>query len=331
MYWSAVFTASAIFVYSLMSVYVSLEFDIYTESASSIPYQEEEVKNDRGSAISIALVGDIMMDRGIRSVVNIHGAGDYSYTTKYLDFLDQYDTVFGNLEGPISDRGHDLGGLYSFRMDPSALTALLDSNFSFLSVANNHAGDWGGEAFEDTVDRLRTAGIGTVGGGMSFDDATEVKVFEADGHSIGFLGFSDFGPEWLEAGDDSAGVLLAGSDYHDSAIERASKEVDTLIVSYHFGEEYIPEPNERQRYLARKAIDLGADIVAGHHPHVIQPVEEYNGGIIAYSLGNFIFDQYFSDETMEGLVLVIRIENGELRYEELYVDITEHFQPRLRE
>ncbi len=288
------------------------------------------MKKERSSSISIALVGDIMMDRGVRSMTDIHGGGDYGFITRYLDFLNEYDIVFGNLEGPLSDKGQDLGGKYSFRMDPSALNALLDVNFSALSVANNHAGDWGKEAFHDTVLRLREAGIAVVGGGEDIVDAQRTSVIDIDGHTVGFVGFNDVGAHWMEAGADTPGILMAISDYHDDVIKKARREVDTLIVSYHFGDEYMPEPNERQRALATRAVDLGADIIAGHHPHVIQPVEILSGSVIAYSLGNFIFDQYFSKETMEGSVLVVTIENGEISFEEMIVELTDRFQPRLR-
>ncbi len=331
LHWFVFLFTSSVFLYFISFSYISSAPHFKIENGP-IEYRRVlsfQKSHEKEAKISMAFVGDIMMDRGVRSVVHIHGGGDYRYITRNLDFLNDFDIVFGNLEGPLSDEGSDLGGLYSFRMEPSALEALLDANFSVLSIANNHAGDWGREAFEDTLKRLRLAGVATVGGGFDLQDAREVSIMEVEGHKVGFVGFSDLGPEWLEAGFDTAGILIAGSPYHDSVIKGASREVDTLIVSYHFGEEYMKEPNDRQRYLATRAVDLGADIVVGHHPHVIQSVERYGGGIIAYSLGNFIFDQNFSEETMEGLILVVEVEGSEISFDTKKVKINRTFQPFL--
>ncbi|MEK7481019.1 MAG: CapA family protein, partial [Patescibacteria group bacterium] len=106
---------------------------------------------------------------------------------------------------------------------------------------------------------------------------------------------------------------IASVESVKKAVEEAKKIHDIVVVSFHFGEEYQKEPTERQRNLAHAAIDAGAKIVIGHHPHVIQPIEEYHGGVVAYSLGNFIFDQYFSQDTMEGMMLEIELAGTEIR------------------
>jgi poly-gamma-glutamate synthesis protein (capsule biosynthesis protein) len=101
-------------------------------------------------------------------------------------------------------------------------------------------------------------------------------------------------------------------------------------VSFHFGDEYQPLSNDRQKRIARAAVDAGADIVVGHHAHVAQEVEEYNNGVIAYSLGNFVFDQYFSEETMQGLKLDVEVtKKGILSYSTTTVYLSEHYQPSL--
>ncbi len=313
------------------SFFVILVVFLYLNFTSTFIRPDDTVSYEKEDPVSLemAFVGDIMMDRGVRNIADKHGG--YGYITKYLDFLKDFEIVFGNLEGPVSDKGMDVGGIYSFRMDPLVLDHLSDYNFSVLSVANNHAGDWGLDAFSDTLNRLDAYGISSVGGGFDLKDAKEVSVIKIEDFKVGFLGFTDIGPDWLEADDKNPGILLSRSDYHDVLIEKSAKEVDLLVVSYHFGKEYMKEPSERQRFLATKAIDLGADLVIGHHPHVIQPIEEYNNGVIVYSLGNFIFDQYFSKETMEGLVFTVLVKDGEMSYESKKVDLTDHFQPKLRE
>ena len=317
-----------IFTYAHSSPFSSEFHFSYQEHVVDSSLGEEVIKEEL-LPISIAFVGDVMLDRGIRSIVNIHGGGDYQYIGRYFNFLNDFDIVFGNLEGPLSDKGEDLGGMYSFRANPHALDLLSNLNFSVLSVANNHAGDWGVEAFVDTVLRLRSSGKKVVGGGMNRREAESVVVYEVKDKKIGFLGFSDVGPSWLEARESKPGILLANSKERDGIIKRASEEVDLLIVSFHFGEEYQKQPSERQRYLATKAIDSGARLVVGHHPHIIQPVEKYKRGLIAYSLGNFIFDQNFSSETMEGLLLKVTIIDDDISFETENFEITRHFQPRL--
>lgn len=280
--------------------------------------------------LSLMFVGDIMLDRGVKQLIEKHGGSDYLFPFEFVPFLKDPDIVFGNLEGPVSDVGYDIGNLYSFRMDPKALSALKEAGFDVLSVANNHIGDWGLSAFEDTLKRLRESGITAIGGGFNGQDARAVKIIEKNGIKIGFLGFSDVGPEWVAGKEDLPTILLANDPAFETIIKNAVAKVDYLIVSFHFGEEYKTESNERQRYLAHKAVDAGAKIVIGHHPHVIQELEKYKDGVIAYSLGNFVFDQAFSQETLTGGVLEIILDKeGILQINESKVLLNDYFQPVL--
>lgn len=117
----------------------------------------------------------------------------------------------------------------------------------------------------------------------------------------------------MRAEEAYSGIALASIESVKKAIAEAKKDHDMVVASFHFGDEYQKEPSTRQRALARVAIDAGAKIVIGHHPHVIQPIEEYHGGVIAYSLGNFVFDQPFSKDTMEGMMLELELEGTEIR------------------
>src|SRR3989344_4773074 len=245
-----------------------------------------------------------MLDRGVRKSVEVNGGGDFKFLFQNLNFPDN-DIVFGNLEGPASNRGSNQGSIYSFRMLPESLTALASTGFNVLSVANNHAGDWGRDAFVDTITGLEDLNILHPGGGLNRSEAIKPQIIEKNGVRFGFLAFSDVGPKWLSASDTEPGILLADDPRFSEIVSEASREVDVLIVSYHFGEEYQTTATDRQKTLAHQAIEAGAKIVGGQQPHVGQEVEEYNGGLIVYSLGNFIFDQSFSAETMEGLVLEV--------------------------
>lgn len=277
---------------------------------------EEDIKNIEKelSNVSFLFVGDMMFDRGVRDSVLNNATGDFSFLFKKTDFIKEVDVAFGNLEGPVSDVGKEVGNLYSFRMHPTVLSALKETGFDVLSVANNHIADWGRTAFEDTLFRLKNEDIVPV-------DA-DLNIIEKNGIKIGFLGFSDVGPPLPE--------ILLDKSFGDK-IKNASEKTDILVVSLHFGEEYQKIHNKRQEELAHLAIDNGAKIVIGHHPHVVQDIENYKDGVIAYSLGNFIFDQNFSEDTMKGLALEVAVfGNGEIKsVKNIPIKINNFFQPEL--
>jgi D-alanyl-D-alanine carboxypeptidase len=200
--------------------------------------------------VTLSFLGDIMLDRGVRASVNKNFSGDYSKLFDKMDVLEKSDIVFANLEGPASDQGKDLRNLYSFRMDPNAIPALKGANFSILSVANNHAGDWGPDAFSDTLSRLTENEILYTGGGYS-NEIEKPTIIEKYDMKIGFLGFSDVGPQNLKPTLEKQGILLANNPRIKEIISNASKEVDYLIVSFHFGDEYKTTNNKRQQTLAR--------------------------------------------------------------------------------
>jgi D-alanyl-D-alanine carboxypeptidase/poly-gamma-glutamate capsule biosynthesis protein CapA/YwtB (metallophosphatase superfamily) len=282
--------------------------------------------------VSLMFVGDIMLDRGVRASVEKNFKGDYSSLFANTYFLKASNISFGNLEGPASDLGYDLQNLYSFRMDPKVVDAVSKAGFSVLSLANNHAGDWGRRAFEDTLMRLDKANIKFIGGGYYKSDAEKVKIIETNGLKIGYIGFTDVGPKWLTVDDGLPAILSADDPDAPKIIQEASAQVDDLVVSFHFGEEYMASSTARQQELAHMAIDNGARIVVGHHPHTVQEIERYKDGVIAYSLGNFVFDQNFSDETMTGMVLEVLLNGTKIDdVNEGYVKLNSDFQPALVE
>ena len=281
---------------------------------------------------TLLFAGDIMTDRGIREMVEKHGGGDYFFPfTGIAKEIQDADVAFGNLEGPVSDQGKKQGSLYSFRMDPASIKTLYDVGFDAVSVANNHIGDYGRDAFEDTLRRLRYAEIASLGAGWNKSEALRVRVIERVGKRIGFLAFSDVGPQWLAAGDTTSGIAIASKDAVQNAVRQSRDKADILVVSFHFGEEYETHSRARQQDLARAAIDAGADIVVGHHPHVVQEIEQYKGGVIAYSLGNLIFDQAFSPETKEGVLIKVHVKGKQIeQIERIPLLFNEYFQPIIK-
>ncbi|OGI61080.1 hypothetical protein A2814_01945 [Candidatus Nomurabacteria bacterium RIFCSPHIGHO2_01_FULL_38_19] len=277
--------------------------------------------------VTLVFAGDIMLDRGVRSSVIKNFNNDYSALFEKLDILKKSDIVFANLEGPASDQGADQKNLYSFRMDPSVVPALKGAGISILSVANNHVGDWGRLAYVDTLESLKENEILYTGGGMSSVEAEKPIIIEKYGVKIGFLGFSDVGPNWMEATENEAGLLLASNPRFEEIIKNASKQVDYLVVSFHFGEEYQDKHNLRQEELAHRTVDSGAKLVIGAHPHVVEDTEVYKNSFIAYSLGNFIFDQSFSEKTMQGMFLNIKLSiDGQMTIRKDIVKLNKAFQ-----
>ncbi|MFA6301129.1 MAG: CapA family protein [Candidatus Paceibacterota bacterium] len=267
--------------------------------------------------VALAFGGDIMLDRGVKNSVIKNFNNDYSSlfekSGNLLETLRNSDIFFANLEGPVSDQGIDQKNLYSFRMDPSVIPALKGAGVSVVSLANNHMADWGLNAFTDTLSRLKENEILYIGGGNNKTEATTPVIIEKYGMKIGYLGFSDVGPNYMTAGDAKAGVLLASDPNFDDIVKNAAKQVDYLVVTFHFGTEYKTLHNARQAELAHKAIDDGAKIVIGTHPHVVEDMEVYKNGYIAYSLGNFIFDQSWSKPTMQGMLLELKLyKNGSM-------------------
>lgn len=299
---------------------------------SGAPIETQHIQKPSDEEYSMMFVGDIMMDRSIRALVEKKGSNYLYPFANVADFLSTPTITFANLEGPISDVGSDHGSIYSFRMDPAVTKALYDVGIDIVSVANNHMGDWGREAFEDTLRRLRRAHIAFTGGGWNTNEAHDVTVLERAGMRIGFVGFSDVGPNWMRAGDALSGIAIASEKDVADAVRQARDKVDILVVSFHFGDEYQTTSNARQKLLAHAAIDAGARVVIGTHPHVAEEVESYNGGVIAYSLGNFIFDQAFSEDTKKALALKINMKGSHIEHvEKIPLTFNETFQPSTAE
>ncbi len=259
--------------------------------------------------ITLLFVGDIMSDRGVRRSVVKNLEGDYSRLFSNIPEIGVVDIAFANLEGPVADTttGKRKGSIYSFRMDPKTVEALSFAGFDVVSFANNHVGDYGIPAFIETMRLLREKNIAYAGTGMNYVEAVRPTVFNVRGMRIGFLAFSDVGPVWMKAEEDTPGQLLYEKGESERIVAEAKKEVDILFVSMHFGDEYSPA-SEHQEMIARSLVDAGADGIVGHHAHVMQKIEWYKDRPIMYGLGNFIFDQYFSPYTLQGMVVLIEID-----------------------
>lgn len=288
---------------------------------------QEVLLAKKSSSVVLGFVGDIMLDREVEDVVLSIGKGDFKFVfDRAEEKLNKLDLLSGNLEGPISDKGRDLGSLYSFRMNPEASSGLIYAGFDVLSMANNHAGDWGEDAIIDSISRLKDSGIETVGAGFSEEEAYQPTIVEVGELKIALLSFTE--STGIYRGSNVALATEAKVRENVASLKEVHP-ADFIVVYFHFGDEYQKEPNERQKKLSRMAVDAGARLVVGSHPHVTQGMEKYKEGFIFYSLGNFVFDQYFSNETMRGGLLKVFVESdGEVSNLELCdVFINNLFQP----
>lgn len=290
--------------------------------ATAIKFVKEETLPS-----TLLFVGDVMLDRGIERIARKKNDWRYPFL-KVTKLLSDSDLLFGNLESPISNRGRKAGSIYSFRADPYVLQGLIAAGFDVMSFANNHVWDYGREAFTDTLLFLNKVGIGYVGAGFDYKEAHKPLVKNIRGTKIAFLAYTKLIPVSLTRENSTPAVAYLELSQVKADIEKAAALADIVVVSYHWGQEYKTTHSSFQEKIARASIDAGATLVIGHHPHVVQGVEKYKNGYIAYSLGNFIFDQNFSRPTSKGLLLKTEIVGKSITNVQLIeVSFNQTFQP----
>jgi gamma-polyglutamate biosynthesis protein CapA len=251
----------------------------------------------------LIFTGDVMLSRGVRR--EILAARDVALPfRKMAQMLAASDIAFVNLESPFSDRGPYREGGLVFHAAPDMIAGLKLAGIAVASTANNHTRDCAAHGVEFTVAWLRAHGIEPVGSGESEAATHKGIVLVRHGIRFGFLGYTydQNNGNWK---DIDPRIALADPKAVCRDVTEIRKRSDVVIVSMHHGIEYTLKPTAAQVAFAHAAIDAGAKLVIGHHPHVVQPSESYRDGLIFYSLGNFIFDQYQRVETQHGEVVQI--------------------------
>lgn len=263
------------------------------------------------NTVSLALVGDIMMSRNVERSVRENGR-DFTYPFQALaGELQQADILFGNLECPVSGRGEKIDKRYVFNAPPDCTKGLQFAGFDVLSLANNHTLDYGPQGLQDTESNLASASLPYIGI-TNGDTPQEPLIIEKNGLKIGFLGYCDpespygYAREFYAFERRPAAASKANVARDIAALR---PRVDLLIVSIHWGVEYQPA-DDQQRDLGHYVIDQGADLVAGHHPHIQQEPEIYHGHVIIYSMGNFVFDQHTRPATRESRLYKIQLDRA---------------------
>ncbi|MBI5243838.1 MAG: CapA family protein [Elusimicrobia bacterium] len=252
----------------------------------------------------LAAVGDIRLDGPVGRAMLAHGAK--APTAGVLRWL-RGDIVFGNLETAVSERGKKAAKEFTFRAQPKNLKILSEAGFTIVSLANNHSMDFGSQALLDALKALDREKIAHIGAGRNLEEARKPVFLEAGGLKIGFLALTSTFPEEHWAGRKRPGVASSETDRVSAWVREAKASCDVLVVSFHGGEQKAETPNEVQRAFGRAAIEGGADIVVGHHPHVLQAVELRGGRPILHSIGNFLF---VSPTPCTRLAVIARIRLG---------------------
>lgn len=254
--------------------------------------------------IKVLFLGDMMFDRGVRAQVNKNG---FAYIFgESTTTISAHDLTIANLEGPITSnqsatmkKGIAIPG-FQFTFPTETAKALHDAGIDIVSLANNHTLNFGQVGLNETRRRLDEANVQYFGSPMNTrGTATGTSNQLATSTCtnticVGLIGWHEFAPQ------NNALIL--------STIKDMRQKTDYLVVFPHWGAEYEHKPTEKQRLLARSWLDAGADAVMGAHPHVVQTIEMYKGRPIFYSLGNFIFDQYFSFDTTHGIAVSVELK-----------------------
>lgn len=269
----------------------------------SVPLSNELTNNQ----VTLIFAGDIMLGRSVMGASIDNNDPYYPFRTT-SDFLKNADITFANLENPIvRDCPRHVGG-FKFCTTPEIADGLIFAGIDVVTLANNHTNNYGREGIEETKEYLTNKNINYVGQG-------NLVIKEINNTKFGFLGF-----DYVTTQKNIEANL--------NLIKESNSKVDVLVVSPHWGTEYQSIASSVQRSVAEKMVENGADLIIGHHPHWVQNSEMIGDTLVYYSLGNFIFDQMWSEETKKGLLLKITFEGKDIvKTEEFKTYIPKTGQP----
>jgi poly-gamma-glutamate capsule biosynthesis protein CapA/YwtB (metallophosphatase superfamily) len=288
---------------------------------------------------TMKIAGDIIIGRTVYE--QEMRRNDYTSSFALVkDFLKDADYTVADAEWTAADGiAHPLQGL-SFSSPAKSLDGLTYAGIDAVSLANNHSMNGGVTAFEQMLNNLTERKIGYFGAGRNFEQAHAPYITDIKGVKVAFLGYTAI-PGNYEAGPNTTGnaFVKIGPWYPfneeyvaqvENDIKLAKTKADVVIPYFHWSQEYVHEPNEQMRILAHRSVDAGATMVVGSHPHWVQGIEWYKGSLVAYSLGNFVFDQEQSLKTKQGVVLNAQFSGGKLVNAHLVpIQIEQYFQPHL--
>lgn len=290
---------------------------------------------------TIVAGGDILLDRGVHLATRVEGRGiDFPFAGAFADITSRYccssfgwvlpkakrvgeagavrdllqgaDLAVANFENPAPDSWtfHKRGTV--FHAEPAKIEGLVDAGIDWVSLANNHIGDAGDRGILQTRENLTEHGLDFGGAGKNASEARRPSLLEANGQTVAILAYDTIAPPYWAGSDEVGSARMTAAAVKADVAKARKAGADVVIVFPHWGVEYKATASSIQRALARAAIDAGADMVIGAHSHWAGAMEVYEGRPIWYSLGNFVFDQTWSEPTMEGLLLELTFEGSEL-------------------
>ncbi|MBK9796131.1 MAG: CapA family protein [Holophagaceae bacterium] len=274
------------------------------------------------SSLSLVAVGDILMHQDVQLAARLDPGGFPALWADLVPLFKGADFAFANLESPVAPTMGQPGQPFQFNAPDTLPAALRASGFTVLATANNHAFDQGAKGVRETLERLRAQRLTAVGTGEDRGVAETLQILERQGLRVAFLGFTDLFNLDLNRRATEPWVRKLDLEPALQAVREARARADLVVVSVHWGNEYQHQPTRRQRDIASALVAGGCDLILGHHPHVLQPVEFMEAGgrraLVAFSLGNFISNQdrmYRADQfpvaggdNRDGAALKVRFE-----------------------
>jgi len=280
------------------------------------------------NVITLTAVGDIMLGDGPACAGHGVGSsmkrkGSITLLKNIEPFVKRGDIAFGNLECVVSNYNivPNKMKLFPMRAHPDTLEGLVSAGFNMLSLANNHIMEYGKEGLQETIDHLSGHGIKYIGISSSIENSRRLNTLTIKGVKFIFLAY-------CLVPDKTVYNINTNPEEIYRDIKDAKTFTDIVIVSVHWGKEFIEIPSPDQIQIAHQMINSGANLILGHHSHILQGIEQYHQGLIAYSLGNFVFDVNYLEELRSSVILECRFSrNGIVDYDLHPVYIDKHYRP----
>jgi poly-gamma-glutamate synthesis protein (capsule biosynthesis protein) len=287
-----------------------------------LPVVQHPAVNPADPAVTLMFGGDVTLSKQVKRRLD----GDWGAALAQFPEARSVDLAMVNLENPITDATTKRSGKrFNFKAEPESVEALRAGGIDIVTLANNHTMDYNRSGLADTLTALDQAEIHAIGAGDDITEARRPKIMEVKGQRIAYFGY--YNAHWHAATEGQAGTNPRDNDTLAADIQAVRDQVDWVVVNFHWGEELARYPAPYQREIGRRAIDAGADLVVGHHPHVLQGAEVYKDRAIVYSLGNFIFGGN-SRSSYDTAVLKVSLKPQQMKLEFVPVRVR-NYQPRV--
>jgi len=315
-------------IFAIVTFIVTVTFQHFFFNPSGIEKNTEPILEDSVLSATLCFVGDLMCHSTQFNYARV-GADTFDFTGVYHQikkYLSEADLTVGNLETVIAGKNEGYSGYPYFNAPDDYIYALKDAGFDLLVTANNHALDQGWKGVQRTIEVINENRLYHTGTFISQDDRDSVRIFEINSIRIAILAYSEnTNGVQIPKGKDFVINLIDEELIRKDIYKARQKNVDIVVVHLHYGTEYNREPSDYQKEIVQKIIKMGADIIIGGHPHVIEPTKIFktnnaklDSGFIAYSMGNFISNQRwrYSDA---GVILNIQISKN-IFTDSVYID-----------